>query len=150
MSEALRPARFTGSGVTWWVGLDLDQTMGWQLRCTRDLIALRKAQPALRGDNVHAFCKDDYARVLAFHRWLEGSGQDVIVVATLAENMIYGYPIGFPFPGHWTECFNSDVYGKRAVLAACTLGCSAVMMFGWLMLNCKRPVCAVWVSMCLS
>lgn len=96
--------------LIWWDGLDADQTMGWQLRCTRDLIALRKTQPALRGDNVHPFCADDYGRVLAFHRWLEGSGQDVIVVATLAENTIYGYMVGFPFSGFWKESFNSDVY----------------------------------------
>lgn len=96
--------------LIWWAGLEADEAMGWQLRCTRDLIALRKAQPALRGDNVRPFCADDYTRVLAFHRWLEGSGQDVIVVATLAENTIYGYPIGLPFSGHWKECFNSDVY----------------------------------------
>jgi 1,4-alpha-glucan branching enzyme len=84
--------------------------MGWQLRCTRDLIALRKAQPALRGDPIRAFCTDDYSRVLGFHRWLAGSGQDVIVVLTLAESTHYEYPCGFPFGGYWKEIFNSDVY----------------------------------------
>ena len=46
----------------------------------------------------------------AFHRWLEGTGQDVIVVATLAEDTWYSYEIGFPFAGPWREVFNSDVY----------------------------------------
>jgi 1,4-alpha-glucan branching enzyme len=96
--------------IIWWAGLGADQTMGWQLRCTRDLAVPRKAHPALRGDNVHPYCTNDYARVLAFHRWLAGSGQDVIVVATLAENTIYSYLIGFPFSGYWKECFNIDVY----------------------------------------
>jgi 1,4-alpha-glucan branching enzyme len=96
--------------LIWWAGLATDDAMGWQLRCTRDLIALRRAQPALRGDAVNAFCTDDYARVLAFHRWLEGSGQDAIVVASLSEDTIYNYSIGFPFAGYWKEAFNSDVY----------------------------------------
>lgn len=96
--------------MIWWDGLNADPTMGWQLRCTRDLIALRKAQPAFRADPIRAFCTDDYSRVLGFHRWIEGSGQDVIVVATLAESTIYGYSVGFPFGGFWKEIFNSDVY----------------------------------------
>lgn len=99
-----------GNNLIWWDGLNSDPTMGWQLRCTRDLIALRKAQPALRGDSVRAFCTDDNARVLGFHRWIEGVGQDVIVVATLMETTLYGYSIGFPFAGFWREIFNSDVY----------------------------------------
>lgn len=48
--------------------------------------------------------------MIAFHRWLEGSGEDVIVVATLAEVTWYNYGIGFPFAGSWREVFNSDAY----------------------------------------
>lgn len=96
--------------MIWWDGLNSDPTMGWQLRCTRDLIALRDAQPALRADPIRAFCTDDYARVLGFHRWIEGAGEDVIVVATLSESTHYGYSVGFPFGGFWKEIFNSDVY----------------------------------------
>jgi 1,4-alpha-glucan branching enzyme len=100
----------TSNNLIWWEGLNADPTMGWQLRCTRDLIALRKMQPALRGDPIRAFWTDDYARVLGFHRWIEGSGEDVIVVATLSETTHYGYSVGFPFGGFWREIFNSDVY----------------------------------------
>jgi 1,4-alpha-glucan branching enzyme len=64
----------------------------------------------LRGDNVNAFHVHDQNRVIAFHRWLEGTGSDVIVVATLAETTWYNYAIGFPFSGPWVEVFNSDVY----------------------------------------
>ncbi len=99
-----------GRNLIWWGGLNTDPAMGWQLRCTRDLIALRKAQPALRGDPIRVFCTDDNARVLGFHRWIEGSGQDVIVVATLSETTLYGYAVGFPGGGFWKEIFNSDVY----------------------------------------
>ena len=47
--------------------------------------------------------------MLAFHRWLP-TGQDVIVVATLAEHTWWSYDLGFPLPGFWREVFNSDVY----------------------------------------
>jgi len=87
-----------------------DPAMGNHLRFTQDLIRLRWNQQALRGDNVNAFHVDDQNRVLAFHRWLEGTGQDVIVVATLSETTWFNYAIGFPIAGHWTEVFNSDVY----------------------------------------
>ena len=69
------------------------------LRFTQDLTRLRWNQPALRGDNVHAFHVHNQNRVIAFHRWLDGSGQDVVVVATLAEATWFSYEIGFPFAG---------------------------------------------------
>ncbi len=87
-----------------------DRSMADHLRCTQDLIRLRQNQPALRGDNVNAFYASDNDRVLAFHRWLEGTGQDVIVVASLAESTWQSYDLGFPATGFWTEVFNSDVY----------------------------------------
>jgi 1,4-alpha-glucan branching enzyme len=49
-------------------------------------------------------------RVLAFHCWIECSGDDVIVVASLAETTRQGFRLGFPAPGFWKEIFNSDVY----------------------------------------
>jgi len=80
------------------------------LRFTQDLIRLRWNQPALRGENVRACHVHNQNRVIAFHRWLDGTGNDVIVVATLAETTSYNYAIGFPYPGPWVEVFNSDVY----------------------------------------
>jgi 1,4-alpha-glucan branching enzyme len=80
------------------------------LRFTTDLIRLRWIYPALRGDNVNPFHWSDANRVIAFHRWIEGTGQDVVVVATLAEATWYNYAVGFPFAGEWAEVFNSDVY----------------------------------------
>jgi hypothetical protein len=41
---------------------------------------------------------------------LEGTGQDVVVVATLSETTWYNYSVGFPGSGAWAEVFNSDVY----------------------------------------
>jgi len=95
-----------------WAGLETasDPSMVDHLRFTQDLVRLRLIQPALRGENVHAFHIHNQNRVIAFHRWLDGTGNDVIVVATLAETTWYNYAIGFPYPGRWIEVFNSDVY----------------------------------------
>jgi 1,4-alpha-glucan branching enzyme len=101
-----------GPNLLSWHGLDLpaDPSMRDHLRFTRDLIHLRRDLPALRSDNVHAFYHSDPDRVIAYHRWREGSGDDVIVVASFAEATWTGYEIGFPSPGLWKERFNSDVY----------------------------------------
>jgi len=98
--------------LLWWDGLNTgsDKAMVNHLRFTQDLIRLRWNQPALRGDNVNPFHVHDVNRVIAFQRWLEGAGQDVIVVATLAETTWYNYSVGFPYAGPWAEIFNSDVY----------------------------------------
>jgi 1,4-alpha-glucan branching enzyme len=95
-----------------WNGLETgsDRAMVDHLRFTQDLIRLRWNQPALRGEDVNPFHVHDQDRVIAFHRWLDGTGNDVIVVATLAETTWYNYTIGFPQPGPWLEVFNSDVY----------------------------------------
>ena len=52
----------------------------------------------------------NYDRVIVLHRWVEGAGQDVIVVASLDEQPKHSYWIGLPFAGEWRELFNSDVY----------------------------------------
>jgi 1,4-alpha-glucan branching enzyme len=48
--------------------------------------------------------------VLAFHRWVEGTGDDVIVIVHLSTFNRFDYRIGFPGGGEWQEIFNSDVY----------------------------------------
>ncbi len=102
----------TSSNLLSWDGLNpgADPAMANHLRFTQDLIRLRWNQPALRGDNVNAFHASDFNRVMAFHRWLDGTGRDVVVVATLSETTWYDYNVGFPIPGPWAEIFNSDVY----------------------------------------
>src|SRR5580692_8989141 len=79
--------------LIWWAGLNAgsDQAMVDQLRFTQDLVRLRWNEPALRGENVNAFHVHGQNRVIAFQRWLEGTGNDVIVVATLAEATWYNY-----------------------------------------------------------
>lgn len=101
-----------GPNLLSWDGLDdvRDSAMQDHLRFTKDLIGLRRDLPALRSDNVSAFYVSDRDRVIAYHRWREGSGDDVIVVASFAETTWTGYEIGFPYPGRWKERFNSDAY----------------------------------------
>lgn len=99
-----------GSNLLDWAELNAgDQIMADHLRFTQELLRVRAGQPALRGDNVHPYYVSDADRVLAFHRWLP-AGQDVVVVATLAESTWWSYQLGFPLSGFWREVFNSDVY----------------------------------------
>ncbi|WP_128547064.1 alpha amylase C-terminal domain-containing protein [Larkinella soli] len=81
-------------------------------RFMRDLLRLRRRHPALRSNGLNVFHCHNGNRILAFHRWVPGTGRHVVVVAGLNENTFYdhSYRIGMPFGGHWHEVFNSDVY----------------------------------------
>lgn len=97
--------------LLYWAGLDQgDHQMLDHLRCLRELLALRKCCAGLRGQGFHVIHAHDTNRVLAFHRWVEGEGQDVVVVVNLSTYHQYHYRIGFPGGGYWREAFNSDVY----------------------------------------
>lgn len=101
-----------GPNLIGWAGLQsgVDPAMTDFLRFTQDLVRLRQTAPALRGDNIHPYYISDDDRVLAYHRWIDDIGSDVIVVANFAEATWWDYALGFPFSGQWTEVFNSDVY----------------------------------------
>ncbi|CAI4033109.1 1,4-alpha-glucan branching enzyme [Nitrospira tepida] len=97
--------------LLYWAGLDRgDKQMLDHLRFTRELIHLRRRLPGLRGQGFRVTHVHDQNRVLAFHRWVEGQGHDVLVVLHLATFHRFGYRIGFPGGGTWREIFNSDVY----------------------------------------
>jgi 1,4-alpha-glucan branching enzyme len=96
--------------LIYWDGLATDKHMSDFHRFTRELVWLRRRHPALRGEGVATVLVDDFSRVLAFQRWVEGWGRDVVVVASLNESTLYGYPIPFPSAARWFEVFNSDVY----------------------------------------
>ena len=99
--------------MIWWKGLEgEDKAMSDHHRFTRDLIWLRRKQPALRGEGINVFHAHNDNRVIAFHRWLPGIGRDIVVVVSFNEGTFYnhGYQIGFPSGGHWQEVFNSDIY----------------------------------------
>lgn len=102
---------FDQGTLIWWEGLEAgDPIMADHLRFTRELIALRRNLPGLRGEGLNVFHVHNVNRVIAFHRWVVGSGNDVVVAASLREETWYGYRLGLPGPGHWREVFNSDVY----------------------------------------
>lgn len=96
--------------LLFWDGLKTDKVMQDYLRFCRELIGLRNHQPALRSEAVNVFHVYNENRVIAFQRWVVGSGRDVVVAATLSETTYWGYALGFPGPGSWREVFNSDVY----------------------------------------
>ena len=97
--------------LLYWAGLDRgDKQMLDHVRFTRELLEVRRHTPGLRGQGFRVVHAHDQNRVLAFHRWVEGEGHDVIVVVHLAPSIAFGYRIGFPGGGTWREVFNSDVY----------------------------------------
>jgi 1,4-alpha-glucan branching enzyme len=102
--------------MIWWGGLAsagnhaVDSAMADHLRFTQEAVRLRNSQPALRGEGLNVFYTSDADRVIAFHRWVQGVGRDVVVVATLSETTWGCYQIGFPSTGRWIEVFNSDAY----------------------------------------
>ena len=95
-----------------WDGLETDKSMMDHLRFTQELISLRRRHPGLRSEGLNVFHVHNDNRILAFHRWVEGTGRDVVVVVSLNESTYYNhsYQLGFPLSGHWFEVFNSDVY----------------------------------------
>jgi 1,4-alpha-glucan branching enzyme len=97
-----------------WAGLDNgDKQMLDHLRFARELVGLRWQYPALRGQGFRVVHVHDQNRVLAFHRWVEGEGRDVMVVVHRSTFTRVGYRIGFPSSGEWREVFNSVVYDNR-------------------------------------
>lgn len=105
------PDFFQGT-LIYWNGLNTQKEMQDHLRFTRELIWVRRRHPALRGDGINVFHVHNENRIIAFQRWVEGIGRDIVVVASLREDTYYdhSYQIGFPSTGHWHEAFNSDIY----------------------------------------
>ena len=108
------PGFFTDT-LIYWDGLrgpTAQKEMQDHLRFTQDLIWLRRRHPALRGEKINVFHVHNDNRIIAFHRWIDGVGRDVVVIASLREETYYNhsYQIGFPLTGHWNEVFNSDIY----------------------------------------
>jgi 1,4-alpha-glucan branching enzyme len=102
----------TSADLLYWGGLapGVDIAMQNHLKFMQDLIRVRWNQAALRSSGLSAFHVQDENRVIAFQRWIDGVGADVVVAATLSDTNWYGYAIGFPGSGAWREIFNSDYY----------------------------------------
>ena len=99
-----------GQFLIWWEGLGADGAMRDFHRFTTDLVHLRRALPALRGEGVRVPQIHNVDRIIVMHRWVEGEGRDAVVVASFNETPLRDYPIELPWPGGWAEVFNSDFY----------------------------------------
>jgi 1,4-alpha-glucan branching enzyme len=101
--------------LMWWQGVEgADRDVVDFHRYTRDLLWLRRQQPALTADGLNVFHVDEQNRILAFQRWVPGAGHDLVIVLSLNEGGFHhgSYELGFPHAGHWHEVFNSDVYDR--------------------------------------
>ncbi|KAJ9641041.1 hypothetical protein H2199_005709 [Coniosporium tulheliwenetii] len=79
----------------------------------RRLVALRRNRDGntrgLTGQHLNVFHVNRGAKVIAYHRWMNGGpGDDVIVVANFSEDSFDSYNVGLPCPGTWYLRFNSD------------------------------------------
>ena len=102
--------RFWSQFLIWWDGLASDRAMQDFLRFVQDLVRLRRRHPALFGEGIRIPQVHERDRVIVMHRWVEGEGRDVVVVASLNEATLDSYSVELPGPGYWHEVFNSDVY----------------------------------------
>lgn len=107
-SDSPNPSTFI-----WWDGINQDKAMADHLSFTQALANLRRCHPALRGAAINVFHVHQDNRIIAFHRWLEGAGRDVLIVASLNESTQWNYQLGFPGIGRWLEVFNSDYYDNQ-------------------------------------
>jgi 1,4-alpha-glucan branching enzyme len=92
-----------------WDGLDQSPEVRDYHRFMRDLIALRRNQPALRDGRYQPYHIHNDNRVFAYRRSVD-NGSDLVVVANLREQAWYDYGVGIPRRGHWREIFNGDAY----------------------------------------
>ena len=84
--------------LIYWAGLDGPGPMRDFLRFTRDLCWLRRLHPALTSESVNPYYIHNDNRILAVHRWIEGVGRDVVVVASLQESTLLALRLAV---SHW-------------------------------------------------
>ncbi|NOX59547.1 MAG: hypothetical protein GXP29_11920 [Planctomycetes bacterium] len=83
-------------------------TYGNYMQAFKDMIALRRTNPALRSDASYQINHlNDANDVLGLHRW-NSSGDVLLIVIGLNNNDLFNYNIGFQQPGAWREIFNSQ------------------------------------------
>ena len=102
--------KHSANSLVWWDGLQSDPAMQDFMEFVTTLIRMRRHYRALTAPAVNVFHVNNAARVIGFHRWVPGVGEDVVVIGTLNERHLVDYEIGFPQPGIWREVFNSDFY----------------------------------------
>lgn len=83
----------------------------------KTLIALRKRNPALQGENIEFFYENPEVKILAYARW-HNEDSRVVVVANFSDNYLTSYTIpNFPANGTWHEWTgNYDVEARDGSL----------------------------------
>jgi 1,4-alpha-glucan branching enzyme len=77
------------------------------LQMYRDLIALRRTLPGLKGEHIAVHHVNDSAKVIAYRRWNQGN-DDAVVVANFANHAFTSYLVGLPRAGTWHVRFQGD------------------------------------------
>ena len=93
-----------------WARAERDPAQRDFLHFVQDLVRLRRRLPALCGEGIRVPQVHERDRVLVLHRWVEGIGNDVVVIASFNEATLDAYTVELPHSGAWTEVFNSDLY----------------------------------------
>lgn len=77
----------------------------------KDLLRLRLDTEGptrgLTGQDILVHHVNHLAKVIAYHRTRDGSG-DVLVIVNLSNKILEGYQVGVPIAGRWKVLFNSD------------------------------------------
>lgn len=69
----------------------------------------------LSGQNIVITHHNNEAKVLAYHRWMDGGvGDDTVVVINFSNLTLLDYEVNFPRPGRWVVRFNSTWQGYGA------------------------------------
>lgn len=92
------------------------QTFHGIARMYHDMIHLRRnlygITRGLQGQHTHLFHCNKDAKILAYHRWMDGGpGDSTVVVLNLSNHQYENYEIGFPAAGEWLLRYNSDFNG---------------------------------------
>lgn len=78
------------------------------LQAVKDMIRIRKQNPGFRANADFEINRTDESKdTLTMHRW-DGAGNDLLVVASLANEDQLNYHLGFPQGGIWHEIYNSQ------------------------------------------
>ena len=82
------------------------------VRLFSDLSRLRRNLDSetggLRGQHIDVYHINEQDKVIAYRRWDEESGDEVLVIVNFSSREISSYPIEMPSPGSWKVRFNGD------------------------------------------
>ena len=106
-TEWLEDAPF-GTGLSSRIDWSKKTTYAAIFRYFQDIIAVRKANPALHADAaVNVYHLNESGNVIGFLRSAAG-GRDMVVLANFSNTDYFNYRIGLPQPGTWYELINSQ------------------------------------------